>query len=188
MPPTDRKKKFSVQFELSLKGLLGAGIVCLCIFLWMFLLGVWAGQTILSSPPGPEMAAKKVPIKKKTLVTPAAEPAPEKAAVVLMQDKEVASPPAKEKVRNRPEPEEDPSFFSVQVAAFKDGKLAGKAVADWRTKGYDAFSRAPEGGGDSFTRVYIGRFDKMDAAKEYAEMLKKKEKQKPFIALVPENR
>jgi len=25
----------------------GLVVVCLCLFLWMFLLGIWAGQTIL---------------------------------------------------------------------------------------------------------------------------------------------
>ncbi len=27
-------------------------MVCCCLFLWMFLLGVWAGQTILFPTPG----------------------------------------------------------------------------------------------------------------------------------------
>ena len=47
-----RKKKKSIKFELSVWGLLGVATVCFCIFLWMFLLGVWAGQTILLSGDG----------------------------------------------------------------------------------------------------------------------------------------
>lgn len=39
------KKKF--RFQLSLAGIAGIGVVCFCLFLWMFLLGIWAGQTIL---------------------------------------------------------------------------------------------------------------------------------------------
>lgn len=35
------------RFQLSLSGVAGIGVVCFCLFLWMFLLGVWAGQTIL---------------------------------------------------------------------------------------------------------------------------------------------
>ena len=35
------------RFQLSLGGMVGIGIVSCCLFLWMFLLGVWAGQTIL---------------------------------------------------------------------------------------------------------------------------------------------
>ena len=38
-------KKF--RFELTLGAIGGIGVVCFCIFLWMFLLGVWTGQTLL---------------------------------------------------------------------------------------------------------------------------------------------
>ena len=184
MPPKNRKKKFSVKFELSPKGLIGATIVCLCIFLWMFLLGVWAGQTILNTPPGSGSVVKKGTIKKR-VARPAAPSMPAKPAVTIKREtvKTVVAP--KRSIETRPEPEEDPSYFSVQVAAFKDAKLADKAVKNWRAKGYESFSRPPGGENDPFTRVYIGKFDVMDKAKEHAELLKKKEKQKPFIALIP---
>ena len=42
-----RKKKKKIKFEVTIGGLLGIGVVLFCIFLWMFLLGIWAGQTIL---------------------------------------------------------------------------------------------------------------------------------------------
>jgi hypothetical protein len=42
-----KKKKKTIKFELTLGGLLGVGAVLFCIFLWMFLIGIWAGQTIL---------------------------------------------------------------------------------------------------------------------------------------------
>jgi hypothetical protein len=45
------KKKKKIKFELTLRGLLGVGAVLFCILLWMFLLGIWAGQTVLL-PPG----------------------------------------------------------------------------------------------------------------------------------------
>lgn len=48
------------RFQLSLSGIAGIGVVCFCIFLWMFLLGIWAGQTILLPSKG-----KVVPIVKK---------------------------------------------------------------------------------------------------------------------------
>ena len=41
------RKKKKIKFELTLGGLLGVGAVLFCIFLWMFLFGLWAGQTIL---------------------------------------------------------------------------------------------------------------------------------------------
>jgi hypothetical protein len=41
------RKKKKIKFELTPGGLLGLGAVLFCVLLWMFLLGVWAGQTIL---------------------------------------------------------------------------------------------------------------------------------------------
>jgi hypothetical protein len=45
------KKKKKIKFELTLGGLFGIGAVLFCILLWMFLLGIWAGQEVLL-PPG----------------------------------------------------------------------------------------------------------------------------------------
>lgn len=36
-----------IKFELTRSSIAGIGVVCFCIFLWMFLLGVWAGQSLL---------------------------------------------------------------------------------------------------------------------------------------------
>jgi hypothetical protein len=49
MAGSKKNKQKHIKFDLSIWGLLGIGVVCFCIFLWMFLLGVWAGQTILLS-------------------------------------------------------------------------------------------------------------------------------------------
>ncbi len=40
-------KKKTYRFQLTLPGIAGIGVVCFCLFLWMFLLGIWAGQTFL---------------------------------------------------------------------------------------------------------------------------------------------
>jgi len=46
---TRRKPKAKkVKFELTKSGIGGIGVIVFCLFLWMFLLGVWAGQTLLS--------------------------------------------------------------------------------------------------------------------------------------------
>ena len=39
------------RFELGWSGMFGLVVVLFCLFLWMFLLGLWAGQTILLPPP-----------------------------------------------------------------------------------------------------------------------------------------
>jgi len=46
---TRRKPKVKkLKFELTKGGVGGIGVIVFCLFLWMFLLGVWAGQTLLS--------------------------------------------------------------------------------------------------------------------------------------------
>lgn len=36
-----------LKFELSRSAIAGIGVIVFCLFLWMFLLGVWAGQSFL---------------------------------------------------------------------------------------------------------------------------------------------
>ncbi|MDR3089937.1 MAG: hypothetical protein LBU39_08980 [Desulfobulbaceae bacterium] len=47
----------TIRFELTWRGVLGIAALVFCLFLWMFILGIWAGQTI-SSPSDPTAAAK----------------------------------------------------------------------------------------------------------------------------------
>jgi hypothetical protein len=42
-----KKKGKSFRFELSVSAIAGIGMICLCLLLWIFLLGVWTGQTLL---------------------------------------------------------------------------------------------------------------------------------------------
>lgn len=45
---TRRKPKVKkIRFELSRSAIGGISVVTFCLFLWMFLLGVWAGQSLL---------------------------------------------------------------------------------------------------------------------------------------------
>lgn len=43
-------KSKAFRVELGWRGLFGLIIVCFFLFFWMFLLGIWAGQTILLPP------------------------------------------------------------------------------------------------------------------------------------------
>ncbi len=36
-----------LKFELAKSAIVGIGVIAFCLFLWMFLLGVWAGQSLL---------------------------------------------------------------------------------------------------------------------------------------------
>ncbi len=42
-----KRSHAKIKFELTRSSIGGIAIVCFCIFLWMFLLGVWAGQSLL---------------------------------------------------------------------------------------------------------------------------------------------
>lgn len=53
-----RSLKKSYRFQLSLPGIAGVAVVCFCLFLWMFLLGIWAGQTFLLPAAKPGLATK----------------------------------------------------------------------------------------------------------------------------------
>lgn len=51
-----RKKPVKkLKFELTKSAVAGVSVIAFCLFLWMFLLGVWAGQSLLMSSydPGP---------------------------------------------------------------------------------------------------------------------------------------
>ncbi|MBU1234323.1 MAG: hypothetical protein KKD01_07715 [Proteobacteria bacterium] len=45
-----KKTVKKVKFQLTKSGIAGIAVVCFCVFLWMFLLGVWAGQSLLFPP------------------------------------------------------------------------------------------------------------------------------------------
>lgn len=44
---TASRKHKAFRIELGWRGMFSLILVCCCLFLWMFLLGLWAGQTIL---------------------------------------------------------------------------------------------------------------------------------------------
>ena len=158
------------------------------------MLGIWSGQTFLSpgksrhakvSQPQSKIiqsVAKKSATSKKRPVT---SPAVKAVSAPKINTKEVAQATKKAEVEVVPEPEADPAFFAVQVGAFMDAALAAKEVLAWHDKGYKSFSRSPAGVDDKFTRVYIGRYDSMEAAKKKAAALAESGKIKPFIVLVP---
>ena len=58
-----RSPKKTYRFQLSLPGIAGVGVVCFCLFLWMFLLGIWAGQTFLLPSARPDVSMKPTPAR-----------------------------------------------------------------------------------------------------------------------------
>lgn len=51
MAPRKKPPIKKLKFELTRSAIAGVGVVCFCVFLWMFLLGVWAGQSLLIPSP-----------------------------------------------------------------------------------------------------------------------------------------
>ncbi len=52
--PKKKKGAKRFRFQIGLAGVAGIGVVLFCLFLWMFLLGIWAGQTILLPTAAPD--------------------------------------------------------------------------------------------------------------------------------------
>jgi hypothetical protein len=171
-----RSKRFRIRFELSVTGLLGLGMVAFCIFLWMFLLGIWAGQTVLlpeSNRPGLSLGLSELWHKG------GAEPAaPPPAEFIVPFDIDAGNSFL---VADHAEP----SFFSLQVAAYSEAARARRAVAEWRHRGLDAFFLLPVEGSDGLYRVCVGKFESLTEANHEAGRLEETEDIRAFITLVP---
>jgi len=169
-----KKKKPAIRFELGWSGLFAIGIVCFCIFLWMFLLGVWTGQTMLE--PGTagsatfQGLAAKFWQETKSVRSTQKEPAATRITAPKQVKKRI---PAGE------------SVFTLQVAAFRDEAKARKVVIQWRARDYDSFYLAPEQPDGRYYRVMVGTFQGIGAAKKLAAKFSGSSKQKNFIALIP---
>lgn len=157
------------------------GIVCFCVFLWMFLLGIWAGQTILlpSVDSGDSFALNKL-----AGFLPAKEVSSDDTSSANNLEQS-AEENATSGTANEPSDISEPSFFSLQVGAFRDPERADKAKQNWRVLGYDAFTQSSDDAGNPLCRVFIGKFENLAEANSLAARLEKKENTKANIALLP---
>lgn len=53
-----------LKFELTKSAVAGIAVIAFCLFLWMFLLGVWAGQSLLLPSYGQNRGVAEEPVKK----------------------------------------------------------------------------------------------------------------------------
>lgn len=173
------KKKPLVQVELGLGGLCGLTVICLGLFFWMYMFGVWTGQSALQST---EKAEGETELSDMAAKIWQGDSLTEGDAVKKSAEKkQTASAAVKE------EKGADPSFFSIQVSAFKDKERAAKAVMQWRTRDYFSFYLLPEKPHGTFHRVFVGQFGELAEANILAAKLEDGEQEKVFITLVPEN-
>lgn len=173
-----KKKKIAIRFELSWGGLLAIGVVCFCIFLWMFLLGVWTGQTLLG-PSGTNSAGLTDLASK---YWQQGEEIREKIGKSSQNEGEEAE---KISVINNDKEKEVPTVFSIQVAAFRKSEKARQQVVRLRARDYESFYLAPEQPNGNFYRVFVGAFNTMADAKKIKAKLEVSENNKYFINLIP---
>ncbi len=168
--PRKKKKRFAIRFELGIGGLAALVIVCGCIFLWMFLFGVWAGQTVLQGK-GVQRADRRPVVERQRF-----SPIEELADLVRGGTAD-----------DEAEPEyAGATFFSLQVGAFDDEKAALAAVLAWRARGYDGAFYTEPAGKESRYRVFVGRYDTLDRANEMAAGFAAKNDTTPYITLLDE--
>ncbi|OGQ97855.1 MAG: hypothetical protein A2505_02780 [Deltaproteobacteria bacterium RIFOXYD12_FULL_55_16] len=175
------KDRFIIRFELGLLGMFSLTLVTGCIFFWMFIIGIWAGQTILkpaSEEGNSSLTRIAGALQPETALVNPEEASGEKKNMALQE------PPAFEAEWAATEP----SFFVLQVAAVRDQDRAQQEMAQWRSRGYDAFSVPPEDKNDPSIRIFVGKFDKLADANQLAAKLEKEEKVNVYIALLPASR
>lgn len=149
-------------------------VVSFCIFLWMFLLGVWAGQTILlpqvTERESPSLAGYAVDLFKKV-----ESGLPEQLGVRTS----ISAPEPMPAVGN------EASFFVLQVASFREQSEAAKAVQDWQGRGYKAFFLPAAETDGTLCQVYIGKYENLTDANAAGEVLEAKENVRAYITLLP---
>ena len=182
------KKKKNIRFEMTTGGVLGLGVVCFCVFLWMFLLGVWAGQTILLPLPGAraDLADRHVVANggerdDGLRAGPAAQAAlGEKLPILRADRKSHALAPSTAEADTG-----SASLFSLQVESFAGKDQSREALLSWQARGHSAFLVKPDGDKEPFWRVFVGRFESLSAANSQAVLLEKEEGVKVYITLLP---
>lgn len=191
MAAANGKKGYRFRFELSISGLLVVVVVCFCIFLWMFLLGLWAGQAGLISgmsftaQPAIPAAAKLAAPRGKVAEVPeeALEPAP--AEPVSTPEPTPAAPAAVVALETAAAPVEESAYYALQIGAFRDSRYVEEALQKWRARGYEPFARPPVGADEHLIKVYLGRFPEADVARKEAERLAKHEGIAPVVVVIP---
>lgn len=190
MALTKENGRFVVRFELSLFGMFSLTVVTACIFLWMFIIGIWAGQTILQPVQGEErkIANSSLAAQDQVQVAAIGQAVFSETNQVGLDKNASSAFPANQEPAAELEKAwtaTEPSFFALQVSAVREQEKAQQELAQWRSKGYDAFVVTPENKEDPFIRIYVGRFDKLTEANKMDARLEKEEKVKAYIALLP---
>jgi hypothetical protein len=169
-----KKKKFTIDFKLTISGMLGLGIVIFCVFLWMFLFGVWAGQTVLLP------SSDFVSSIRESVESSGVEGS---SGAISLKNGPKKSGAARADTEQS-QADSEPSFFSLQVATSPNKEQARNAVFKWRARGYEAFFLVPDNT-SAFYRVLIGKYESLADANSRAAILEENERIQAFITLLP---
>lgn len=176
-PKSRRKRKFAICFELGLGGLLGLVTIVFCVFLWMFLLGIWAGQTVLL-PSGTSDTAQALNRFASDLWARGQQGSGEARAAV--------EPPLHRGGKKQVlfADDDEPSVFSLQMGAFASKDEAQQEVLSWQAKGEDSFVLPPKDGENRY-RVFVGRFENLTEANAKVDQFEDDMQVQAFITLLP---
>lgn len=172
-----RKRKFAVCFELGLGGLFGLVTIVFCVFLWMFLLGIWAGQTVLL-PSGTSDTAQVLNRFASDLW---------RRGKAMETDSRASVQPVLEgmgKKQVQDAEDEEPSVFSLQVASYESSEEAEQEVLSWQARGEDSFVLPPDDAENRY-RVFIGRFENLTEANAKVDQFEDDMQVQAFITLLP---
>ncbi|NOX25242.1 MAG: SPOR domain-containing protein [Deltaproteobacteria bacterium] len=176
-----------VQLEMRWGGLFSLALVAFCLMLWMFLFGIWTGQTVLQRPTDHDLTGR-YPAHDDERVELGAVPRIKAAETVLNKGTKQTQAWAAVEKKSRAVSKDsrdvrNSSFYAIQVAAYKEVAGARRAVAEWRARDYEAFYLLPPAG-SSFNRVFVGHIVDLPAAKKMAANLEDRLKTKVFINLI----
>ncbi|MBX6423943.1 SPOR domain-containing protein [Thermosulfurimonas sp. F29] len=187
-------KRFRI--ELGFLGLVFVFLLLVCLFLWMFILGVWFGERMVGKGPSPvaektlrkEKVPEEVPAEEVSpppgvlapgrLSPPPTEKSPAPGGAPSASTPETSVPSEKApapSVEAPSKPAPSPKapvkprepYFTLQVASFRDPAEAERYVRIFRDRGYAAqVTRVNIPGKGIWYRVYVGRFASRDEAEK----------------------
>jgi len=169
-----KKKKPLIRLEMGWGGLCGFAVVAFCLLLWMFIFGIWTGQSVLHGPSGAVDKAARLGHTAVRLLSGStgqgerqAERQVKKRAVHLKNN--------------------ITSFYALRVAAFRKEDGAQRAVGEWRARHYETFYLKP-GPDSKLYMVYVGHMADLSAARKKAAAIEEEGGGRVFIKLLPVGR
>ncbi len=169
-----KKKKPLIRLEMGWGGLCGFAVVSFCLLLWMFIFGIWTGQSVLHGPSGVVDKAARLGHSAAQLLD----------SGVGQAEKRTTRPVKKAAAVRR---HKTGSFYALRVAAFRKEDGAERAVLVGRARHYEAFYLKP-GPDSKLYMVYVGHIPDLSAARKKAAAIEEEGGGRVFINLLPGGR